>query len=207
MPVIHPLWKRKFSSEGKRIAGKQAWKKDRILHDHNTPFDPGNIFKANHNGGNIPCIDDDVYNFFFQYGYKCETCKLQFEEVIPECLIDCKFMIHECGGRLYVETRQNKKLHPKFQIYISRTELVINYHHKFPFIVRTGKLFGFCMHHIDSDWSNDSIENLSYPTMSEHSSIHQYLKMNKFEEANEIIRNSVILFESRIFSKYEDLKR
>lgn len=156
--------------------------KKNVKVEYYTEKDPANIMGwRNHNLSNIQIINTDIYNYFIQ---SKETCLTKIPNKLCEnnCVEGCPFRkcplrIHDIENRT-VETASSND----FNILISRAELVWNYHHKIPFILRTGKwcgLTGLTMHHKNGVHYDDRFENLAFITGREHSKLEGRLKSIK----------------------------
>jgi hypothetical protein len=130
---------------------------------YNTPMDPGNRKKTNdrnHNISNISKIDDKVYIHFIR-SPRCLK-GVPIDDHPDSCSTgcphdECHLRIHD-KRRYLVETASN----PTYNILISRAELVWNYFNNVSFVLRTGKIFGLEMHHINADPIDDRFENLAF---------------------------------------------
>jgi len=135
----------------------------KVIYD--TPLDPGNKRKTNdrnHNMSNISKVDDLVYTFFIQ-SPRCLT-GVPVDNHPKSCSIGCphavcRLRVHDTV-RYLVETAS--KFEYNYNILLSRAELVWNYFNNVPFILRTGKLFGLMMHHINQIPTDDRFENLAF---------------------------------------------
>jgi hypothetical protein len=139
-------------------------------------FDPANTSSyRNMNPKQIPKISREVYNFYVQCN-ECLTCPVD-EEAKKNCTYEeCRFHPHDCGkaGGPVIETRTSPKW--EFSIFISRAELVFNYHKKIPFIFRTGKFFNVEFNHNNLNPMDDRFENLSPMFGNRHPQYHGRLQ-------------------------------
>jgi len=101
--------------------------------------------------------------------------------------MDCKFRIHWCGtggkrnSHPVVETRQLHNDSP-FRIYMTRAQLVLNFHLKFPFIFRCTSLNGLAIHHRNLNSFDDRPENLVFLIsngIDGHNSKHAHVRSIK----------------------------
>ncbi len=207
---------RKFSN--RKSPNNKPWNPDRKIYDWNTPYDPGNYFSMNRNPGHVEIINKDIYDYYLPFGTKCEKCNLGLiTNIRPDCINECKFIVHfhsrndkNNKDMACIETRIG--LAPlNFKIGISRSELVLNYYMKIPFILRTGKLFNFQIHHKNMNHYDCTYSNLKWRT--DHSKLHGQYKSNmtKIKKLNDLIvkdpnneklKNERLILENQIETFY-----
>ncbi len=208
--VNHDNIVRKFANRKAPI--NKSWNSERKIYDWKTPYDPGNVFSINYNSGHVEIVNQEIYDYYLPFGIKCEKCDLGLTNNIrPDCINDCKLRTHishrnnSDGGMACIETRIGLAP-PKFKISLSRSELVLNYYMKIPFILRTGVIFGLQIHHRNMNHYDCTYSNLKWRT--DHSKLHgQYksnmTKMKKLENPNnEKLKNERLILENQIETFY-----
>jgi hypothetical protein len=159
------------------------------MEDYRKPYDPFNFMAdGNYNLHNHTRITKELYDHYFPYGKKCESCNLLTETIIPECYETCNMWNHwEDGKHLNprIETRQLQK--DEKSIYMSRPTFLFNYYNNIPFIFRCTSMNGLIIHHKNLNKWDDSPENIVIMTSREHSSLHKRYNIIR-ERINKILK-------------------
>lgn len=149
-------------------------------------IDRGNAFdKANNrdyrdaNPNKLKRITDDCYHYYFQFGILCEDCPVNSGLGDPKCgnLEKCNLKNHDCSGKgkgkikPVIETKVQRK--SKYEIFLSRSNLLWLYYNKIPYIFRTGHHNHVIQHHIDENPLNDKPDNIIMITTKSHNLLHQ----------------------------------
>lgn len=153
-------------------------------------YDPlNNYFSEDYNPHKIEKIDKKIRDLYIR-SEKCKTCKLEYEDKIPECFNDCMFWVHWTGGsrgkgKPVVETKITKNL---LTLRLTRAMLLLLYQFGFPCISRTrnyskGKKAKTevsdnkaVIHHINGDPYDDRPENINFILECSHKGIHNTTK-------------------------------